>query len=258
MLIEQLFCIGITLDDPISFVRDEEVFISKYINNNYMFKCYLNTLIIKLIKIEKYTEPELLVNDIDGHAHVSVKFRAQCVVFGSDECVVACKIENIAANNIICLHEHASVVIKADKRLEFLQKDMYLPIVVARAVYTPNAPRVSLMAKPFTIRTVDLKYKVGGNHDSSASWFISTPHIISEIKKLRTEIDTLPKQNVLFFMDLISTKQLTDSASLIDILDWSEITSNDNKLIIYPRHGDLATKAEPGCAGSLPLPWHGA
>lgn len=207
------------------------------LNKIYAGKCFKSCFIIKVTEISQHSLRNL--NDIlDGSFNVSVRFRADCVVFLSGEIIPRCKITQIEPNNKIYAEaEYSSILIECNdpevavQKTSFYMPNMNIPVIVYKARYIPYRNKISVIAYPF-VKTrisqlpsfllaplsipkkdgehVQLCYKIDTENKAPNLKLLQLIRnkFIKNIKINRDIIKGLPKDVVNFFTELFAMKNI--------------------------------------------------
>jgi hypothetical protein len=167
MIVEKELAVQLDVFNPISIVINYEQNIKKKLEEGYVNKCYKNMLITKVKRITDYTLPVMSRSNIDGMAHIAIKFIAEGIEIANQDVIVDAVIKEINVKDII---------IEKDKINGILQKIPYLasfavgdtiPVAVDAVMYTVGKPNINIRCKvyAFTKRMRDIRK--GGDYDKT-------------------------------------------------------------------------------------------
>lgn len=201
------------------------------LNNRYLGKCEKNSLITKIIGIEKMSECRLNKSLLDGSGQVSVQFRAEAIVYNEGDILTGCKILKIdKGNKIICEYENAYVNIKGNRNLQSLHVGQKLTIKVNTVSYLKGTTKITINGVPYSYSYIFTVYKTNLNKTQITTENLEI--INDKIKEIEDEIKLIKDVDQKIYQTINQiyypfTQVVSSKLKTINILNFRDI----NKVI---------------------------
>lgn len=226
------------------------------LNDKYLYKCEKNTLIIKIIAIEKMSECRLNKSLLDGSGQVSVQFRAEAIVYNEGDILTGCKVLKIdKGNKIICEYEYAYVNIKGNRNLQSIRVGQLITIKVVTVSYLKGMNKITINGIPYSYSYIFTVYKTKMNieYDEDSAIIKDKIKEIDEELKLQKEVDTKMFQiiNQIYypFIEPFKAEKKYTNLKLMDILSLKP----EQDYVYLIRH-PIIDKATPNIFMSTTIP----
>ena len=156
MLIIREYTINIDIIKPDDQYSDLDEFTKFYINDNYIGRNYMSSLLIELIEVTRRSNAVQLHTSLQAIAQMCVTFKARALIYDPGEHLVI-KITNITLNIVNGIDGLAQVNIPQIPADLKLKRGQFIPVVIIRSIYEPQKTNVVIIAEIYQPKNVARK-----------------------------------------------------------------------------------------------------
>src|SRR6185437_13766976 len=172
------------------------------LREKYEGKCEKDSLIVKILGIDKKSFCRLSKSRLDGSGNIDLQFRAEAVVYNNDDILTGCEIQKIEkGNKIICKHEIAVVNIKGNKNLQSLQPKQKITNKIETISYLKGVDKITIYGVPYSYSYKFTLYLTNFKSISRENVEILA-NKIKEIDSEREKYKSADKSSTKFFSNL--------------------------------------------------------
>lgn len=128
-----------------------DIIIMDKLRQRFEGKCEKNSLITKILGIEKRSKCQLAKSRLDGSGDVNVQFKSEAVIYNDDDILTGCEVQRIKrGNKIICKHDIAVVNIKGNRNLQSLKPGQKINIRISSVSYLKGRDKITVYGVPYS------------------------------------------------------------------------------------------------------------
>lgn len=255
MIIEKIFEITLNVSNPINFCVNKKHHVIIELNNNYVFKCYMGSFIIKINEILQMSSCKIISTNSSGYGIIDVQFSADVYILNSWDILIGVE---VGKNQSLIVGKYIKDSIEIDITIKptniqpnLLNVKQIIPIRIIKAFHKPKSNQITAAGVLLTCDKKTIVYKVKG--DNSKIITNELQFILNDIKKeliIRDKLIKTHKYEITFFESLLysykHTTKDTEKIKTIDGIIYEGPINNINNLtiknlfdVIYDNNIDL-------------------
>jgi|UniRef100_A0A6C0IWN1 hypothetical protein len=234
MIAKKRYTITITFDNPFSSEVLTDEFIEKYINKNWVGKCYQGAYIIDLLSIDSRSDIVVRTDDLTPHGEIQVDFIAEVDQIGVGEILPDCEVIHNGDHMVFKSGDHIHAVVIKDKYTKTLGMGDHVPLMVRAVDHTPAENIVcSAVIDVFGIESTTYKLKnIKGINKGAIAYAIENIKMLEEkpIDPSVADWLVIDRQHItepFDFIDMKAIKKLADG----DILTYDPAMGIDRHIV---------------------------
>jgi hypothetical protein len=217
MLVERLITTQIgTSDTNILYSSDINADLIKLLQQKYGETCFKRCFIKNIISIEELAPTILDPHRPIGNATITLTFKAQAVVYDTNEVIPAAKIIQIMDNGRIVLKtDIATIMLMPNQLIQHYKVDDIVPVRVVQSRYKVGYKNIAIQAIPF------LPLKDETYHFISNA--IESPEISKKIEAQYKLISEYDKKSIKLWEDVLFPKKINTANNKFKLTEITKL-----------------------------------
>jgi len=151
MKIIQSYETVLNIDARDMYSGDLNAVILNQLKRKYEGKCEKNTLVSSIKDISKRSMCRMAQDRLDGSGNINVQFTADAIVYENGDILTGCEVQRIDRNNrIICKHDLAVIIVKANRILQSLKAGQKITIKISNVSYLSGRDKINIYGSPYS------------------------------------------------------------------------------------------------------------
>jgi hypothetical protein len=168
MIVERELAIQLDVMNPISIcIGNYEENIKKKLEEIYVNKCYKNMLITNIKKIIAYTQPIMSRSNIDGLAHICIRFIAEGIDISQNDVIIDTVIKEISSKDIIVEKGKINGILQRINFLSSFSVGDNIPVMIDAVMYTVGKQSINTKCKVYLFVKRMRDIRKSGDYDKT-------------------------------------------------------------------------------------------